>query len=91
MALGNSAIAKLSGEMYEVAEARSLVLEDCWNTFQYVVNNIEAWADETTIGNEPKTSLMKLVDNVKYVNDGLDKLYKQTLSFRDQQERINRG
>lgn len=91
MALGNSAVMKLRREILDISDAKSSVLDDCWNTFQYVVNNLESWADETTIGNELKVSLMKLVDSVESVNNELDKLCKQTFEFIDHQEAINRG
>ncbi len=91
MALGESQIRSLSGEVAEMVEAKALVLDDCWNTFQYVVNHLSEWADETTIGNELRSDLSKLVDDIKRINDGLKNLYDRTHEFMDIQKNLNRG
>ena len=91
MALGNTAVTNLKREVLDISDVKQNVLNDCWNTFQYVVNRLESWADETTVGNELKTSLMQLVDSVESVNNELDKLCAQMNEFIQSQETTNRG
>ena len=91
MALGRTQIAQLREKIYSIEETRINVLDDCWNTFQYVVNHLSEWADETTIGSELRKDLLELVNSVEKLNNSLRDIKSRTDEFIAKQENLNRG
>ncbi len=88
MALGYS-------QLMRVAEARNQIMasnsdiDDCLNTFQYVVNNLKDWADETTIGSNFKSELTTLIGNINNLESENKNLMNVIQDFKDRQSRIN--
>ena len=70
MALGNTKISNLE---YYVTNVNGTidVLKDCLNTFNYVVNGLSEWADETTVGS-------KTIDEAKVLNQKISETIENT-------------
>ena len=68
MALGNSSLNNVRTYLENISnyikygnyETSIESVYSCWNTYQYVANNLKEWADDTTIGAETKQNLLKL-------------------------------
>ena len=66
-------------------------LQDEWNTFQYVVNHLREWADETAIGNEIIEELTTLNNGIKQLIDNSLLIDDTIQEFIDKQISINNG
>ena len=61
----------------------------CYNTYQYVANNLKEWADDTTIGAESKQTLLKLSNILLQLIEETRVLENKINTFCDNQEKIN--
>ena len=98
MALGTSSITRVRniiqniegnnikyGDISESTEA----LYSCYNTFQYVANNLKEWADDTVIGAQSKDNLTKLSNLFGELIEETRNILNRTKQFCDNQDRIN--
>lgn len=88
MALGRTQINSVTFDIMEIDNTKA-AMEDCINTFQYVVNHLQNWADETTIGNELRADLQGLVEQIKRLDNETRKLTSTINEFLARQRRIN--
>ena len=66
-------------------------LKDEWNTFQYVANYLDKWAEGTEIGAE---QIEKLKNHCKRLEDFIERIEQAFATideYRMRQEEINRG
>ncbi len=66
-------------------------LPDEFNTFEYVVDHLREWADETAIGNEALGDLQTLNNGIKQLIDNSLLLSDTIQEFIDKQIAINNG
>ena len=90
MALGSTAIHAIS-EQENTINTEIDRITDCWNTFNYVIENLGAWEDETIIGKELVNDLTAFTNRIKELIDSSKKLSKNIDEFITNQIRINRG
>ena len=64
-------------------------LYSTWNTFQYVVKNLNLWADETIVGNNVKINLENLTKSLLDIIESTSKLTTKLLGFVAEQRLIN--
>ena len=64
-------------------------LYGCWNSFNFVTQNLKEWADETTIGVNTKQDLNKLSNLLLQVIEETNKINKKIIIFCDEQDKIN--
>lgn len=89
MALGKTDIATVRERANTIRNINNTVMLDCWNTFQYILRNLDGWADETVIGNDLKTDMATIVGGVKD-NIGQTENWLRTLEmYADTQEQLN--
>lgn len=88
MALGRTQINSVTFDIMEIDNTKA-AMEDCINTFQYVVNHLQNWADETTIGNELRADLQGLVEQITRLDNETRKLTATINEFLARQRRIN--
>lgn len=90
MALGSNDLSKISLCQNNID---SMVQEwkDCLNTFQYVTNSLEEWADETVIGNEVKNNSKKLNELLNETIECIMDILSQFTKLQIDQQRINQG
>ena len=91
MALGRSELNTFECDRMDIDLICKQKLRNSWNTFQYVSKNLNAWADETTIGAETKNDLVKLADRLDQLLTNTDKLISETGKFSERQRKINEG
>lgn len=91
MALGRQALTQIDN-LQNAIRKNCENMDDCWNTFQYVVNNLHEWADETTIGNESLEKLQKVTRIVQEMISSTRNLNEQLITdFVNRQIEINNG
>lgn len=88
MALGRTQINSVTFDIMDIDNTKA-AMEDCINTFQYVVNHLQNWADETTIGNELRSDLQGLVEQITRLDNETRKLTSTINEFLARQRRIN--
>lgn len=88
MALGRTQTQSIIHDVIDIDLSRTNI-DDCINTFQYVVKSLSEWADETTIGNELRSELVTLVETVENLNEKTGQLMQTVNEFAARQERIN--
>ncbi len=88
MALGRTQLNDIAFEQIDIDSSRSQI-EDCLNTFQYVVNSLTEWADETTVGSGFKTELSALITNIENLENENRNLIRVIDDFKDRQYQIN--
>ena len=97
MALGKSGITKLLTNIdsindclkYGNYETSIESVYSCWNTYQYVANNLKEWADDTIIGAETKQNLLKLSKILEDLIQETLVLLNKLKAFSQQQMNIN--
>lgn len=89
MALGKSTIATVREKTTNVKQLCSVDLKDCWNTYQYVSDNLANWADETTIGNDLRQNMINLSTALNELLSRTTELGTKIEKFADTQESIN--
>ncbi len=89
--LGQSRIARLREINSEVYDIVSNDFPDQYNTFQYVVKNLDEWADEVTVANDTRQRLQATVDKCYKLMEGSKKLYQVVEDLANQQESLNNG
>lgn len=90
MALGNTQTRTCRNSLYNI-NARIVKLDDCLNTFDYVVSNLSVWADETTVGSQMKENLEKLTKAVYSTIESSKTISNNIKEFLDLQEQYNNG
>lgn len=94
MALGRTALHDIEDSQMTL-QSMVLKLDDCWNTFQYVIRYLEEyqWADETVVGANVRRSSTIINDNLKMAIEEIKKLATNTdnliANFVGRQNRIN--
>ena len=88
MALGRTQINSVTFDIMDIDNTKA-AMEDCINTLQYVVNHLQNWADETTIGNELRADLQGLVEQITRLDNETRKLTSTINEFLARQRRIN--
>lgn len=91
MALGRSELNNFECDRMDVDLICKQKLRNSWNTFQYVAKNLNAWADETTIGSETRDDLIKIADRLDQLLNNTDNLISITGEFTKRQRKINEG
>ena len=97
MALGNSSLNNVRTYLeninndikYGDYETKTESVYSCWNTYQYVANNLKEWADDTTIGAETKQNLLKISDLLSQLIEETKILESKVNNFCDNQDKIN--
>lgn len=97
MALGKSGITQLLTNIdsindclkYGNYETSIESVYSCWNTYQYVANNLKEWADDTTIGAETKQNLLKLSNILSQLIEETRNVQNKVSNFCDSQDKIN--
>ena len=97
MALGNSSLnnvrtylEKINNDIkYGDYETNTESVYSCWNTYQYVANNLKEWADDTTIGAETKQNLLKLSNLLSQLIEETRNIQNKVSNFCDSQDKIN--
>lgn len=88
MALGRKDLRYINDRQSNLSGLNATV-KDCWNSFRYVSENLEEWADETVIGNEVKINSQKLSDALKQTYDKIENLQAKVSKFVERQKSIN--
>ena len=91
MALGRSDISRVQDLENDIRTQVNGTLADCWNTFQFVANGLEGWADETVIGSEIKQNVVKLAEMLNKLMQVINQHMGQVDNFTSQQITINKG
>ena len=97
MALGNCKIANVRYYLeqlnkyikYGDYQTETKGVYSCYNTYQYVANNLKEWADDTTIGAETKQNLLKLSNILLQLIDETRSIQNKVSNFCDSQDKIN--
>ena len=97
MALGNSSLNNVRTYLENISnyikygnyETSIESVYSCWNTYQYVANNLKEWADDTTIGAETKQNLLKLSKILEDLIQETLVLLNKLKAFSQQQMNIN--
>lgn len=97
MALGKSSINSVRNYLENISNdikygdysTNTESIYSCYNTFQYVANNLKEWADDTTIGGETKQNLLKLSDLLSQLIEETKMLESKVNNFCDSQDKIN--
>ncbi len=97
MALGNSSLNNVRTYLENISnyikygnyETSIESVYSCWNTYQYVANNLKEWADDTTIGAETKQNLLKLSNILLQLIDETRSIQNKVSNFCDSQDKIN--
>jgi len=91
MALGNSQLNALECDRMDIDLIVDQQMKNSWNTFQYVAKNLQAWADETTIGSELRQNLIKLTEGLDATLRNTHNLTNAVGKFVQNQRRLNDG
>ena len=97
MALGNSSLCRVRWYIEKIRKdiwygdysRNAAGVYSCWNTYQYVANNLKEWADDTTIGAETKQDLLKLSNILSQLIEETRIIEDKITSFCDSQDKIN--
>ena len=92
MAIGNGIIMTARGTVNDLTrccKGGNGSVHDCWNTFNYVYNNLQAWASDTTIGTELRKNIQNLNNGIYDLNNQTLKLLKSVEQYLDKQQRLN--
>ena len=99
MALGKSSINSVRNYLENISSdikygdysTNTESVYSCWNTYQYVANNLKDWADDTTIGAETKQNLLKLSNILSQLIEETRNIQNKVNNFCDRQEKFNSG
>lgn len=86
---GNSQIGAIRDLLPNLERICDRELADQYNTFQYVVKNLEKWADETTIGKDLRSDMLKLVQEFEHLMYNTKSYVHDMDEFLRAQQRIN--
>ena len=97
MALGKSSINSVRNYLENISSdikygdysTNTESVYSCWNTYQYVANNLKEWADDTTIGAETKQNLLKLSNILSQLIEETRNIQNKVSNFCDSQDKIN--
>ena len=97
MALGNSSLNNVRTYLENISNdikygdysTNTESIYSCWNTYQFVANNLKEWADDTVIGAETKQNLLKLSDLLSQLIEETKMLESKVNNFCDRQEKFN--
>ena len=97
MALTNSSVCKVRTYIenihndikYGDYNTDTKAVYSCYNTYQYVANNLKEWADDTTVGAESKQTLLKLSNILLQLIEETRVLENKINAFCDRQDNIN--
>ena len=97
MALGKSSINSVRNYLENISNdikygdysTNTESIYSCWNTYQFVANNLKEWADDTTIGAETKQNLLKLSNILSQLIDETRNIQNKVSNFCDSQDKIN--
>ena len=97
MALGNSSLCRVRWYIEKIRKdiwygdysKNAVGVYSCWNTYQYVANNLKEWADDTVIGAETKQNLLKLSKILEDLIQETLVLLNKLKTFSQQQMNIN--
>ncbi len=89
IALGQSTIQELRRTITEANDIIVNQMADQYNTFQYVVKNLDNWASEVAVGSSLRQKMQQRVETVKSLMDGSRELYRALENLADLQEKIN--
>ena len=89
MALGRSALNEFESNRMDIDLICGQKLRNSWNTFQYVARNLDAWADETTVGAKTKSELVQLTEALNNLLTLTNKFINETGKFSERQRAIN--
>ena len=70
-------------------DADTEAIYSCYNTYQYIANNLKEWADDTIIGSEIKQNLLKLSNLLLQLINETRTIENKLNTFCDNQDRIN--
>ncbi len=87
--MGDSVLNELRSVNDEIKRKIIPRLADEYNTFQYVVKNLDAWADEVVVGAELRNRMQLLVSRFKSLMDATEGLYDAINNLVCRQEQIN--
>ena len=99
MALGKSSINSVRNYLENISNdikygdysTNTESIYSCWNTYQFVANNLKEWADDTTIGAETKQNLLKLSDLLSQLIEETRLIENKISDFCDNQAIVNTG
>lgn len=89
MAVGKTAIPIIEKQL-EYLRNSCKELDKHYDTFQYVVNNIENWASETEVGSELRKDMMTLVECFQGMIQNTRNLESYIGSFLNEQRILNK-
>lgn len=90
MALGNSAISQVRGQLDTIVNQKSKILQSI-ATVEYVKtnNDLTLWADDTALGSKWSSNIDQMISQSKDVCGKIDELIAQTNEYLAQQEAEN--
>ena len=91
MALGNSQLNALECDRMDIDLIVDQKMKNSWNTFQFVANELQAWADDTTIGSELRQNLIDLTKGLDDTLRNTRNLTNAVGKFVQNQRRLNDG
>ena len=97
MALGNCKIANVRYYLeqlnkyikYGDYQTETKGVYSCYNTYQYVANNLREWADDTVVGTDVKQDLIKLSNLLLQLIGETNTFINKMETFCDKQDSIN--
>ena len=89
MALGATRLKQVEGNITEVLNELSKDIPDRLNTFNYVYNSLDKWADETVVGTTLREQIKKMNSGIEELSGTTRKIIDRLSEFVEKQKEIN--